>query len=156
MSDATFRARLKTILDGVATAKNVNDTIRYFNTLDSYTSAFRTANSVIHCWLIDLAGISPERPSAILGGGGIEILQTYTYNLLGYYGLDDSARSQKVFVPVVEAVVNALNNDDTLHTSGATYREALPARAELDYVLFGGVLCHRATVVQTIVTKVNT
>lgn len=156
MSDATFRARLKAILDGVSTAKNVSDYLRYFNELDDYTAAFRTADNIIHCWMITLAEIPIERPSRVLGGDGIELLENYTYNILGYYGVDDSAGSEKVFVPIVEAVKTALNSDTTLHTSGATFRDAPPCQVVIEPVIWGGVLCHRATITQMIQAKVNT
>lgn len=156
MTDSTFRAQLKTVLDSVSTVKNTNNYVRYFNELDDYKKVFKTGDDKIHCWMIGLTAVNIRRPSIIPGGLSAEVFEDYEYMVTGYYGLDDSATSETVFALIWEAVKDALNSDATLHTNSATYWDTPPCQVQVEHVVFGGVLCHRATITQVITKKVNT
>lgn len=71
----------------------------------------------------------------------------------GYWGLDDSAATEKAALAKGIAVVDALDGDDTLHN--AQYEATLASIERFEPRLFGSVLCHYTEITLSVTEMVN-
>lgn len=141
MSEAAIRARLNTIVSGVANIGLVYDYERFTNDWSTYLSLFKTtigAVDLIRGWTIGYSGFGvPPSPQEF----GYRFARYHHWKIRGYLGLDDSAASEKTAGALAEAVCDAIDGDATLN--GASYYETTPAVIDVfEQRLFGTVLCH--------------
>ena len=141
MTEATVRARLDTVVSAVSGIQNVYDYERHTANWSAMLDLFKTSADKWHGWTISCQSIAQQWHEI----SADNILRTYTYKIRGYYAFDDSAGSEKVFMVIVEDVLEALDADSTLQ--GATYL-LVPASQLTIYEprFFGGVLCHYAEI----------
>ena len=145
MSEAVVRALIDTIVSAVSGTQNVYDYERHVGDWSAMLDLFKTSADKWHGWTITCQSF-PQVHTSI--GTDKHIVRTYTYKVRGYYAFDDSAASEKVFMVIVEDVVEALDADSTLHGTG--YLGNDPADLTLyEPRFFGGVLCHYAEITQT-------
>lgn len=145
MSEAATRARINTVVSAVSGIANVNDYERHTADWSAMLDLFKTSADKWHGWTISCSSITQEHMEI----SADNILRTYTYKVRGYYAFDDSAGSEKVFMVIVEDVVEALDADSTLHGTG--YLGVDPADlTTYEPRLFAGVLCHYAEITQEV------
>jgi hypothetical protein len=161
LSVATARLRVYTLLASVAGitggAAKVHD---YFRFIDS--EAARDLHCIgtsgkFHFWMVTLADGEPAvqlNAQNGLGDSGINYEKVrYTFNLLGYYAVDDATQSEKVWADQVEAVIAAFRA--SVHNPGQPKLgdpnvgyASVPQWLEGGYRAFppgdGGVTCHFA------------
>lgn len=140
MSEATVRAAIKAVLEDVTNVGEVHDYERWAADWSAYLDLLKTTignSDVIRGWTITCESFPQERATFGVPGS---IDRTYTYKLRGYFGLDDSAASEKTAMIVVEDVVEAFDDSDLAS-------ENEPADLTLfEPRLFGDVLCHYAEI----------
>lgn len=145
MSQATIRARIKTVLDTVSNKGQTHDYLRWAVKQNDFESLFKTTiGGTVHIrgWEIAYRGFTQEEPHL---GRNADQYRMHRFQLDGYLGLDDSAATEKTFAALAEAVCNALDGDATLNADSLSlYRN--PTQLTVDERLFAGVLCHHAQV----------
>lgn len=143
MSEAAIRAGIKTKVEAVSNVGQVYDYERWATEWSAFLDLFKTTiggSDVIRGWTITCQSF-PQEQVTFGDPGGID--RTYTYKLRGYFGLDDSAASEKAAMVVAEDVVEAFDAE-----FDAT-QEVINEPADLTVFearLFGDVLCHYAEV----------
>jgi len=146
MSEASWRAILKTALDGVTNIGVVNDYARYANELTDMETLYKTTISgkgQIRGWNIGLESIATE--DTVIGK---RTRRTLTFKIRGYLSLDDSAATEKTMSALAEDVLDALDDNTTLHA-----QTAHAGRAQLttmEHRTFAGVLCHYVEITQKV------
>lgn len=147
-SEASIRAQIKTVLEGVSNAGVVYDYERYSNDWSALLEQFRTTiNGVeqIRAWMISLDPGQSMRQE-LIGfegtGGGENILVTYSYRIRGFMGVDDAAESEKTFTALALAVMEALEADATLMGKELIRDTPIVASMTMNYTMLAGVLCH--------------
>lgn len=136
MSLANNILALKTILEGIGGVANVYDVVRNWKTEKEFRKAARTASGEIQFWLLtrestEARDLGPQLTS-----------RRHTIALHGYYGVNDSAASEKTFQALVESVAAVVGADRRLNS---TARHSGPAQVRtVDFRVLSNVLCHHA------------
>jgi hypothetical protein len=146
MSEATWRAQLYTTIKAVTNVGVVNDYARYANELTDLEARYKTTISgvpQIRGWNIGLESIAAEQ-IAIRHRGR----RTLTFKVRGYMSLDDSAASEKTFSALAETLMNALDDDTTLHEMTSDAGKA--QLTVMEHRTFAGVLCHYVEITQRV------
>ena len=145
MSQATIRARIKTIIDAVTNIGQTHDYTRWAIDESAFLDVAKTTISTvdqIRVWMIDYAGFVATSEWI---SRSAEARRVHTFMIHGYLGLDDSAATAKTFSALAEAVCNALDDDATLN-SDALSSSRVPCQLDVDHVMFYSKLCHHATI----------
>lgn len=138
MSLATIRTQIKTEILAVITSSigTVYDYRRYCNDLATYRDLFIRGNKV-NTWEIEREGFSRTEHG---GAGGIEV-PTHNFIIRGFYAIDDSAGSDKVFQDsYVEPICQRFMNNPTL--GGTADIINMPVTGSIRIGKLGDVLCH--------------
>lgn len=138
MSLATIRTQIKTEIETVITSSigTVYDYKRFCNDLATYKDLFIRGNKV-NTWEIERESFSRTEHG---GSGGIEV-PTHNFIIRGFYAVDDSLGSDKVFQDdYVEPVCREFLNNPTL--SGIADIIAMPITGNITIKSLGNVLCH--------------
>ncbi|NQV14509.1 hypothetical protein HQ531_03550 [bacterium] len=142
MSYSAILALLNTIISGVAGTGKVHDYQRLARTEQEFITLF-TTDSVVNGWQITRRSTANSfEDSEELDGTLME--SVYEYIMTGFYGIDDAAATEKTFQNIVEAVSDALANDETMKAAG--YNTGEPQILVVEPRAFGPVLCHVAEV----------
>lgn len=146
-SETTYRAEIKSVLEGVADIGMVHDYERWMDDWAQLLVLFKATiggMDQLRAWTITLSQVQQE----VIGfqGGGIDetILVRYTYRVRGYLALDDSAATEKTFAALVMAVMTALEANTTLQGAVLERDGPVVSLATLEHRMFAGVLCHYA------------
>lgn len=153
MSEASTRAIIKAILDGVTNIGKVYDYQRLSTEYRTFLNFYKaTIGGVdqIRGWTIGLQNfIDTEYLDEDQTAGTKIVLRQYTYKIRGYFGVDDSTASEKTTAGIVEAVTNALDKATSLHGEAAYWDTVPPCTLDnFEPRLFGGALCHVAEITQ--------
>lgn len=143
MSEATIRASIKTAVEGVSNVGVVHDYERWAADWSAFLDLFKTkisGSDVIRGWTITCESFPQEQYT--FGARG-SIQRSYTYKVRGYFGLDDSAASEKTAMVVVEDVVEAFDTDLDSSTQVTNFPASLTV---FEPRLLGDVLVHYAEV----------
>jgi len=154
VAEATVRASIKALVEGVADVGNVYDLAPFASTWDVFIDRFKvTLNSVdmIRGFSISCVSILPE------GFVATGLRQTgnkaiYTYKIRGYQGFDFETSTEKTFLIVVLAVMAALDGGivtGDVQTANLAQLDPYQPR------LFGGVLCHYAEITQVVTETIT-
>lgn len=145
MTQATIRARIKTVLDTVSNKGQTHDYLRWAVKQNDFESLFKTTISSvaqIRGWEIAYRGFTQTEPHL---GRSADQYRVHRFEIHGYLGLDDSASTEKTFAALAESVCNALDADATLNADSLSlYRN--PTQLTIDERLFAGVLTHHAQI----------
>lgn len=145
MTQATIRARIKTVIDTVSNKGQTHDYFRWVidesEFLDIAATTISTVKQV-RVWLIDYVGFAAETPWISRSANARRV---HTFILHGYLGLDDSAETAKTMAVLAEAVCDALDADATLNSS-ATSSSRVPCQLDMADVMWYSKLCHHATI----------
>jgi hypothetical protein len=151
MSDeATIRAAIKTAVQTVANVGLVYDYQRLTTEWDAFLDLFKTSigdSDVIRGWCITCEGMVPQERETY-GGNTSNYARNYPYKIRGYFGVDDSAESEKTAFIIAELVVDALTD----HISSAAL-DNIPALSTFEPRVFGGTLCHFAEISMTVLDE---
>ena len=149
MSEAAIRASIFALVDGVANSGNVYDLEPFADTWDVFLDRFKTTISgvaMIRGFTVSCEAIARE--GMVAGGARNTINRSaYTYKVRGYQGFDYETSTEKAFLLIVLAVMDALDGGIV---SGDVFNAQL---AQLDVYqprVIGGVLCHYAEITQMV------
>lgn len=136
MGLAEITAEIKTILEAVPGIGVVHEYERFAAEWGKFLEFFKDADGRINGWTIGLRKIPVEREFIPT------VLRKHDFVLRGYYGLNDAAASELAFRNLVEAILDAFQDVDTLND---TVLDSGPMQVEkIEPRLFGKVLCHCA------------
>ncbi|GAJ02770.1 unnamed protein product [marine sediment metagenome] len=134
MSLSLIRTEIKTILSGVTgVGTKVHDYQRWAKTWEDYLSFFKS-NGLIKGWEITRRS-TPETQFTLNSN-----LRTHTMVVRGYYSVDDSAATEKVFQDIIEAIAAAFKANPTLN--GQAFSSDPLQVDSVGLAMFGSVLCH--------------
>jgi len=149
MSEATIRASIKTLIDGVSNIGKTYDLEPFAATWDVFLDRFKTTISsvdMIRGWTISCEAINAE--GMVVAGARDTINRyQYTYKIRGYQGLDYDTSTEKNFLVVVLAVMAALDGGIV---SGDVYNAQLAQLEVYQPRTFGSVLAHYAEITQIV------
>ena len=152
MSEATTRAYIESVVEGVSNVGSVHDYQRWAVKWPDFLSRFKVeigGSDVIRGWTIALQSFTSEYLIYPNDDGNNIVIRDYVYKIRGYFGLDDAAASEKTAMAVVEDVIEALDADTTLHAQTEFWDETSPAHLDtFEPRMFGSVLCHYAEITQ--------
>ena len=153
MSEATVRASIKTLLDGVSNVGSVYDLEPFAATWDVILDRFKvTIGSVDQIRGFTISCEAIERRGLVSAGTRDQHnVNHYTYKIRGYQGLDSDTSTEKTFLIVVEAVMDALDGGIV---SGAVFNAELAQLTSYTASVFGGVLCHHAQITQVVMEQI--
>lgn len=132
MTETTIRALVYGLVNGVSNVGQVHDYERWANDWSKFLDRFKTSISgddIIRGWTVSCAGWTQDHEA-----------RRYTYKIRGYFGLDDSAASEKTALGIVEDVCEALNTSTDFDDNETAELTVFEAR------LFGSILCHYAEI----------
>jgi|GEM_PF-664044 len=137
MSDATIRAAIKARLDALgAGIGRVHDYERWNVSGANFLTLFQdTATKKIFGWEIMRRAVRAQKVTMR------RYKLIHRYVLRGYYGLEDSAATEKT----VNALVDQIVLDFMLTKLSGTQGEQMP-EASIEVRMFGHVLCHVAEI----------
>ncbi len=134
MSLATVRAQIKTILETISTVKNIYDYQRYVKDWATYKTRFTTDRKV-NTWEITRSAFERN----VMGSDATERV-IHEFLIRGFYAVDDSEGSDKVFQDIVESVGQVFRDKPDLNDIAEVIIYPITATIRID--MFGGVLCH--------------
>jgi hypothetical protein len=146
-SEATIRARIKTVVESVTNAGVVHNRERFIPNWDDLKTLFTvTIDGVttLRGWMISLRRVTQE-VETFQGGGDAETTSVaYLYRLRGFASFVDADSSEITWAALVFAISKAIQEDATL--DAYVWERETPAVAgiELGESMFAGVLCHSA------------
>lgn len=149
MSLNTIRAKIKSEIEEIITSDigTVYDYKRFCNELSVYKDLF-IRNNKINTWEIERESFSRIEHG---GSGGIEV-PTHNFIIRGFYALDDSLGSDKVFQDdYVEPVVQRFMNNPTL--DGVCDIISMPITGTITMKSLGNILCHMVEIHISIVER---
>lgn len=129
-SESTTRSDIYAIVNVVTGVGMVHDYERWANDWSTFLDRFKTTisgSTLIRGWTITCSAWIQDHA-----------MRVYTYKIRGYFGLDDSAASEKIALGIVEAVAKALNTSNKFDNFEVCQLDVFEPR------LFGSVLCHYA------------
>ena len=149
MSLSTIRSKIKTKIEEVITSSlgTVYDFKRYSNDLTTYKDLF-VRNNKVNTWEIERDSFSRSEHG---GSGGIEV-PTHSFIIRGFYAVDDSLESDKVFQDsYVEPICQKFMNNPTL--DGVCDIILMPIVGVISIKRFGSILCHTVEIRVTITER---
>jgi hypothetical protein len=149
LSEATVRASIKTLLEGVSNIGLVYDLEPFAADWDIFLKRFKTTISsvdMIRGWTISCEAI-PAQGFVATGARNTGNQYFYEYHIRGYQSFDYDTSTEKTFLVVVLAVMAALNGGIV---SGTVFNADLAQLTSYTPRILGGVLCHVAEIVQIV------
>lgn len=149
MSLSTIRAKIKSEIEEVITSSvgTVYDYKRYCNELSVYRDLF-IRNNKVNTWEIERESFSRTEHG---GAGGIEV-PTHNFIIRGFYALDDSLGSDKIFQDsYVEPICQRFLNNPTL--GGVCDIISMPITGTITMKTLGNVLCHCCEIRMSVVER---
>jgi hypothetical protein len=149
LSEATVRASIKTLIEGVANAGLVYDLEPFASDWDVFISRFKTTISsvdMIRGWTISCEAI-PAQGFVATGARNTGNQYLYEYHIRGYQSFDYETETEKAFLAIVLDVMAALNGGIV---SGTVFNADLAQLTSYTPRTFGGVLCHVAEITQIV------
>ncbi len=146
-SETTYRAAIKSVLQGVTNIGQVHDYTRWMDDWAQLLALYKaTIGGVdqLRAWEISLQQVQQEVIGFEGGGTTGTIWVRYTYRIRGYLAVDDSAATEKTFAALVLAVMTALEASTTLQSAVLEREEPVVSLATMEHRMFAGVLCHYA------------
>jgi hypothetical protein len=148
MSLDSIRSSLRTKVAGVTGISGVApvyDYLRYVTDEDGIRDLLVAGQGRVHYWSVTPAvGDTFSLRQRMGCQDGV-----YRWDVHGFYALKDADASEKVFLVIVEAVLNALRTDLTLGSTVRPVEGELPRWVEHDHRQIGpagSVLCHHAKI----------
>ncbi|MFQ5692997.1 MAG: hypothetical protein ACE5IM_08150 [Nitrospinota bacterium] len=133
MSWSAIRSQLKAVLGGVPGIGVVHDYQRWEIEADNFNALF-VSGGRINVWMVTRDG-SREEESAQR-----QNTRRHQVRIIGLYALDDSDATEKTFSDLLEAVCDALRQNNDL---GGTAESSGPPQVRRDdHARFAGTLCH--------------
>jgi len=142
MSLSIIRSKIKTEIEEVITSSigTVYDYRRYCNDLATYKDLF-IRNAKVNTWEIERESFSRTEHG---GSGGIEV-PTHNFIIRGFYAVDDSLESDKVFQDsYVEPICQKFMNNPTL--DGVCDIILMPVTGVINIDRLGGILVHKVEI----------
>lgn len=142
MSAATARTAVYNVVNGVSNTGNVYDYMRWRTEYDKLLELFKTTISnapQLRGFMVEYRGMTADDGEFSMPGG---VFHTHNFRIRGILRLDDSAASEKTFVTLVETIINALDDDSTLHGGSSFYYTGPASAPVVETRTFGSVLCH--------------
>ena len=136
MSEATIRAQIKSILQGVTGSGAVHDYMRHTRS-DAERLILYTSGGKVNAFEFERISNANERDTTGTAR------RTYTYQLQGYYTLDDANQSSYLFQALLDASFEAFKSNITLN--GTALLSDLISFDQIDYTDIGGTLYHHVT-----------
>lgn len=137
---SNIRDAIKTIMETVPDIGVVH-TFERFAKRSSEFKAFYQYEDQIRGWYI-------RRLKTPASSGGIGLYdETYTWQIRGFMSLADEAQTERVFDELIESLVQAFRNYDTLNDTVTTSIVSNQAGLQVErvgHVMLAGVLCHEA------------
>ena len=153
MSEATVRASIKTLVDGVSNIGSVYDLEPFASTWDVFLDRFKVTISTVEMirgWTISCEAI--ERSGLVSAGTRAQHnVNNYTYKIRGYQGFNYDTSTEKTFLIVALAVMDVLDGGIV---SGAVFNADLAQLNPYAPRVFGGVLCHYAEITQVVMEQI--
>jgi hypothetical protein len=149
LSEATVRASIKTLIEGVANSGLVYDLEPFAAEWDIFISRFKTtigSVDMIRGWTISCEAI-PAQGFVATGARNTGNQYFYEYHIRGYQSFDYETETEKVFLAIVLDVMSALNGGIV---SGTVFNADLAQLTSYAPRVFGGVLCHVAEITQIV------
>ena len=144
MSYSTILAEIKTELNAIiptdtgnfATIGNVHDYVRVQDN-DATRVTFLKSGALCPEWFLSLANREPDLSEV----GTLEGRQ-YEFLLRGYYPVNDSIESEKLFLALIEDILNHFEYEDTLDHTVWTMRPPALTRFESVSIMLDGKYVH--------------
>lgn len=139
-------AKIKNTIEGVAGIGKVHDYARWSNQWGDFLTLMKTTGGIIHGYMIQRIAA----PSRQVTMGEKEV--AHVFQVVGLYGLQDSAASEKTFQGVLDLIVAAFDSNDnlsgecdTIYPDWGPMADAAGCQISLfENRMFGSVLCHYA------------
>ena len=132
-------------LGGVTNIGAVHAYSRYIADWPTFLDQFKeTVGGVeqIRGWFVTLANPAiTNEPSAFR-----QRTRTYRFLITGILGVKDASATESTFIGLVEAVLDALDDETTLGVSGVVVGGFSPECRIVELRQFGSVLCHVAEI----------
>jgi len=150
--DWRARGEIHRVIDAVSNTGNVYAYARWFVLRKDFVTLMQAtidSDEVIRTFEISGPGaLTPEQ--AEFYGDSVGAFQPLVWTIRGYFGHNDSNKSQIEAGAVTRAVILALNSDSTLHRGQIFYDSSLAVLTAFEPVLLGNTLVHRATIAVTV------
>lgn len=143
MSYATMLALVKAAVEGVTDIGVVHDYRRFWTRDDDFQRLYATTiggKRQIRGWDITRMAVPTNERQ---GAGGLHII-THQFMIRGYLSVEDASATEKTFQALVDAVVQALDEDVTLSGSARGLNPAVATTIDMGAI--GKVLCHYAEI----------
>lgn len=153
MTQAAIRTAVFNVVNAVTDAGMVYDYNRFSADWAVFLSQFQTevdGTPQIRGWQVSFEGYAapPEKLYVSPPGAGKDALtaRAHIFKVMGYMSLNDALETEKTFSTLAESVVNALDDDATLHDD-STYLLTSPASIDfMGTLMLGSVLCNHAEI----------
>lgn len=150
MSQATIRAAIFAIVDGVSGTGNVYDYRRWGVKYDRVLSMFRDATAGTILGFDMEAGPFSGELSEFRQAGAQDGFRPWTFRIRMYYGAKDTDKTEPAAATLIEAVANALDKSDTLHNGQTFYSADKAVVTILELRTFAGNLVHYGQIDQVV------
>lgn len=150
MSQATIRAAIFAIVDGVSGTGNVYDYLRWAVKYNRILTLAKSASAGTLVMFTLQAGPFTDERIEFRSTGDRGILRTWTFHIRMYYGAKDADATEKTFATLLETVANALNSADSLHDGNTFYDAELASAPIVQLSSFGSDMVHFAQIDQKI------
>ncbi len=150
MSEATVRASIKTLVEGVTDIGIVYDLEPFASDWDVFLSRFQTTISsvdMIRGWTISCEAIPANQNFVLTGKRNTGNQSIYEYHIRGYQSFNFETETEKTFLTLAIAVTAALNAGIV---GGTVFQANLAQIPSYAPGMFVNVLCHVVEIVQVV------
>ncbi len=139
MGLSEIRIQIKTLLETVPGIGKVHDFERWTTDWNAFLNYFKDSHNRINGWVITRSETSErlQSPEAVN-------VSAHTFVIKGYYGLQDSLESEKIFQDLIESVRSVLRVNSTLN--GTCRRIYPPSVNILANRPYAGILMHQCEI----------
>jgi hypothetical protein len=135
MGLAEIQQEIKEILESVEGIGKVHDYERHTVDWKTFLSLFTDANHRVNGWTVSRSQVRENRHASM----GVN-LRTHVFHIRGYFGLKDSAQSEKTFQELVDKVCGVFREKETLN--GTSLKSGPPQVGTVSRRRFSGILVH--------------
>ena len=139
MSYTTILAQLKILLDAVTGIGTTFDCFQLVHDEQTLKETF-VSSGKLHAWLITRAQTPGENQTAK------HTLRNHSFDVYGYYSLEDTTESEKTFQQLCDIVMNKFDEVENIALMDNVYIIAPSQLISFEHVMFCDVLCHRAII----------
>ena len=133
MSEATIRAKIKTIMEGVSGIGAVHDYERYSRSIASFFELMRSGG-IVNGWVIHRSSAPATRDNMPT------MMRHHKFRISGLYEINDTNASEKTLQALIDAIFTDFAAD---HTLGGTFLSCDPLQVDdIDVEEFGNTLYH--------------